>query len=142
VSNPGGANFCSACGTPLPVDDGPSTGALPEVGVDVPGEGEVGQLVVVRGPLAGARYALEREVTSVGRHPDSDVFLDDVTVSRRHAEVHRRDDGQYLLTDVGSLNGTYLNNERVESAALREGAQIQVGKFRLVFVIGQLGGSA
>lgn len=140
--NPAGANFCSACGTALPVDDGPSTGALPELGVDVPGEGEVGQLVVIRGSMAGARYALTKAVTTIGRHPDSDLFLDDVTVSRRHAEVQRRDDGQYLLGDVGSLNGTYLNNERVESAALREGAQIQVGKFRLVFVIGQLGGPA
>lgn len=142
VLNPGGSNFCAACGTALPADEGPSTGALPELGVDVPGEGEVGQLVVVRGATAGARYALDAEVTRIGRHPDSDVFLDDVTVSRRHAEVHRRGDGQYLLSDVGSLNGTYLNNERVDSAVLREGAQLQVGKFRLVFVIGPLGGPA
>lgn len=142
VLNPGGSNFCAACGTALPTDEGPSTGALPELGVDVPGEGEVGQLVVIRGSLAGARYALDKELMQIGRHPDSDVFLDDVTVSRRHAEVQRRPDGQHVLTDVGSLNGTYLNNERVESAALREGAQIQIGKFRLVFVIGQLGGAA
>lgn len=142
VANPPGANFCSACGTPLPADEGPSTGAMQQVGVDVPGDGEVGQLVVIRGSLAGARYALDKELVQIGRHPDSDVFLDDVTVSRRHAEVLRRPDGQYVLTDVGSLNGTYLNNERVETAALREGAQIQIGKFRLVFVIGQLGGAA
>jgi hypothetical protein len=142
VTNLAGANYCSACGAELPADDGPATGALPEIGVDVPGEGEVGQLVVTRGATAGARYALSDGTTTIGRHPDSDVFLDDVTVSRRHAEISRGPEGVYLLKDVGSLNGTYLDGDRVDEVSLREGAQIQVGKFRLVFVIGELGGRA
>ena len=98
-------------------------------------------LVVKRGPNAGSRFLLDRTTTSAGRHPDSDIFLDDVTVSRRHAEV-TLDGRQYVLSDVGSLNGTYVDGERIESEVLREGAQIQVGKFRLVFVIGVLGGPA
>lgn len=142
VVNAPGAKFCSACGTRLPDPDEVATGAYPTVGVDVAGEGEVGQLIVTRGGTAGARFALDAEETTVGRHPDSDIFLDDVTVSRRHAVVRRDGMGQYTLSDVGSLNGTYMDGERIETAALREGAQVQVGKFRLVFVIGTLGGSA
>ncbi len=142
VANAPGANFCAACGAELPVEEEIATGALPQLGVDVPGSGEVGQLVVTRGATAGARYALTDAVTTIGRHPDSGIFLDDVTVSRRHAEVRRGDDGQYRLTDAGSLNGTYLDGDRIEEAVLREGAQVQVGKFRLVFVIGTLGGAA
>ncbi len=142
VVNAVGANFCTACGSALPPDDDGATGTFPVIGVDVPAEGEVGQLVVTRGPMAGARYALEGSLTSIGRHPESEIFLDDVTVSRRHSEIRRGADGQYVLTDVGSLNGTYLDGERVEEAVLREGAQIQVGKYRLVFVIGTLGGAA
>lgn len=141
VVNAAGANYCTACGATLPEDDG-VTGTYPLVGVDVPAEGEVGQLVVTRGPTAGSRYALPGELTAIGRHPESGIFLDDVTVSRRHAEVRRGADGQYVLADVGSLNGTYLDGERIEEAALREGAQVQVGKYRLVFVIGTLGGGA
>lgn len=141
VRNPAGANFCTACGTELPEAD-LATGNYPQIGVDVPSDGEVGQLVVTRGATAGARYALEPGETTIGRHPDSDIFLDDVTVSRRHAAVVTQGSGQYLLEDAGSLNGTYLDGERVEHAPLREGAQIQVGKFRLVFVIGTLGGHA
>jgi hypothetical protein len=141
VLNVAGANFCTACGAELPLEEEVSTGTY-QVGVDVPGSGEVGQLVVTRGSTAGARYALSQPVTSIGRHPESGIFLDDVTVSRRHAEVRRNEDGQYRLSDVGSLNGTYLDGERIEEAALREGAQVQVGKYRLVFVIGTLGGHA
>ena len=141
VANAAGANFCAACGAELPEGE-VSTGNYPKMGVDVPGEGEVGQLVVTRGATAGARYALGPGETTIGRHPDSGIFLDDVTVSRRHARVLAEEGGTYLVEDVGSLNGTYLDGERVERAALREGAQVQVGKFRLVFVIGTLGGSA
>jgi pSer/pThr/pTyr-binding forkhead associated (FHA) protein len=140
--NAAGANFCSACGAELPDDDERTTGSIPQIGVDVAGEGEVGQLVVTRGSTAGAKYALTDAITTIGRHPQSSVFLDDITVSRRHAEVLRSDDGTFVLRDVGSLNGTYLDGERVPEALLREGAQIQVGKFRLVFVIGELGGAA
>jgi pSer/pThr/pTyr-binding forkhead associated (FHA) protein len=95
----------------------------------------MGLLVVRRGPNAGARFLLDHDVTSSGRHPDSDIFLDDVTVSRRHAEFHRGPGG-FTVRDVGSLNGTYVNRERVESATLNNGDEVQIGKFRLVFFAG------
>jgi pSer/pThr/pTyr-binding forkhead associated (FHA) protein len=91
-------------------------------------------LVVRKGPNAGSRFLLDAPVTSAGRHPDSDIFLDDVTVSRRHAEFLREPES-YTVRDVGSLNGTYLNRERVESAALSNGDEVQIGKFRLMFVV-------
>jgi pSer/pThr/pTyr-binding forkhead associated (FHA) protein len=100
---------------------------------------EVPLLVVVRGANVGSRFALTSQLTTIGRHPESDVFLDDVTVSRRHAEVRREADGRLELTDVGSLNGTYVNNERIDQADLAEGDQVQVGKFRLVVVVGGAG---
>lgn len=142
LMNAPGANFCSACGATLPEVTELATGSYPVVGVDVAGDGEVGQLIVTRGGTAGARFALAEAEVTIGRHPDSTIFLDDVTVSRRHARVTRDDQGQYTLHDAGSLNGTYLDGERVEHAPLREGAQVQVGRFRLVFVIGTLGGAA
>lgn len=92
-------------------------------------------LVVRRGPNAGARFLLDHDVTTSGRHPDSDIFLDDVTVSRRHAEFHRGPNG-FTVRDVGSLNGTYVNRERVESATLSNSDEVQIGKFRLVFIAG------
>ncbi len=92
-------------------------------------------LVVRRGPNAGARFLLDHDVTTSGRHPDSDIFLDDVTVSRRHAEFHR-EGGTFTVRDVGSLNGTYVNRERVEAATLANGDEVQIGKFRLVFLAG------
>ena len=90
-------------------------------------------LVVRRGPNVGERYSLDSEVTRAGRHPDSDIFLDDITVSRRHAEIHRLD-GRYTLRDTGSLNGTYLNRERIDDAPLVSGDEVQIGKYRLVFL--------
>jgi len=92
-------------------------------------------LLVRRGPNAGARFLLDHDVTTSGRHPDSDIFLDDVTVSRRHAEFHR-ESGIFTVRDVGSLNGTYVNRERVESATLSSSDEVQIGKFRLVFIAG------
>jgi pSer/pThr/pTyr-binding forkhead associated (FHA) protein len=92
-------------------------------------------LVVRRGPNAGARFLLDHDVTTSGRHPDSDIFLDDVTVSRRHAEFHR-DGATFTVRDVGSLNGTYVNRERVEAATLASGDEVQIGKFRLVLIGG------
>lgn len=92
-------------------------------------------LAVRRGPNAGARFLLDHDITTSGRHPDSDIFLDDVTVSRRHAEFHR-DGGTFTVRDVGSLNGTYVNRERVEAATLTSGDEVQIGKFRLVFIAG------
>ena len=92
-------------------------------------------LVVKRGPNAGSRFLLDQATTSAGRHPDSDIFLDDVTVSRRHAEF-RLDGNDFQVVDVGSLNGTYVNREPVDSATLANGDEVQIGKFRLVFLTG------
>jgi pSer/pThr/pTyr-binding forkhead associated (FHA) protein len=89
-------------------------------------------LVVRRGPNAGARFLLDADVTTVGRHPDADIFLDDVTVSRRHAEFLRRGTS-FEVKDLGSLNGTYFDGSRIDSALLSDGSEVQVGKFRLTF---------
>ncbi|BDD82476.1 glycogen accumulation regulator GarA [Tsukamurella pulmonis] len=91
-------------------------------------------LVVKRGPNAGSRFLLDQETTSAGRHPDSDIFLDDVTVSRRHAEF-RSVEGGFTVVDVGSLNGTYVNREPVDASPLSHGDEVQIGKFRLVFFV-------
>jgi len=90
-------------------------------------------LVVLRGPNEGSRFLLDSDFTSTGRHPDSDIFLDDVTVSRRHAEFYRHGD-RFTVRDVGSLNGTYVNRERIEEAELSGGDEVQIGKFRLLFM--------
>ncbi|HET8599615.1 MAG TPA: FHA domain-containing protein [Segeticoccus sp.] len=89
-------------------------------------------LVVLRGPNTGARFLLDAAEVSSGRHPDSDIFLDDVTVSRRHA-VFRREGEGYAVHDVGSLNGTYVNRERIDDHVLGTGDEVQIGKFRLVY---------
>ncbi|KYH44610.1 FHA domain-containing protein [Branchiibius sp. NY16-3462-2] len=89
-------------------------------------------LIAQRGPNTGARFLLDADEVSVGRHPSSDIFLDDVTVSRRHA-VFRRTDVGFAVQDVGSLNGTYLNGALIDSTVLRTGDEVQIGKFRLVF---------
>lgn len=116
------------------------------IAIDLDGDGErelledlpalapgTGLFIVVRGPLAGARYVLDRHVTSIGRHPDADVLLDDVTVSRHHAEVRRFDD-LMMLVDMGSLNGTYVGSHRVEEHPLTMGDKVQIGRFKLVYV--------
>lgn len=90
-------------------------------------------LVVKRGPNAGARFLLDQETTTAGRHPEADIFLDDVTVSRRHAEF-RTNAGEFEVVDVGSLNGTYVNREPKNTQTLATGDEIQIGKFRLVFI--------
>ncbi|MDK8307389.1 oxoglutarate dehydrogenase inhibitor Odhl [Corynebacterium imitans] len=90
-------------------------------------------LVVKRGPNAGARFLLDQDSTTAGRHPKADIFLDDVTVSRRHAEFRRTEDS-FEVVDVGSLNGTYVNREPRNSQTLSTGDEIQIGKFRLVFI--------
>ncbi|WP_344070191.1 FHA domain-containing protein [Microbacterium sediminicola] len=92
-------------------------------------------LMIVRsGPTAGARYLLDADVTTVGRHPEADIFFDDVTVSRRHAEITRTDK-TFEIVDQRSLNGTYVNGERVDRAVLTNGAEARVGKFRLNFFV-------
>jgi pSer/pThr/pTyr-binding forkhead associated (FHA) protein len=93
-------------------------------------------LVVKRGPNAGSRFLLDQPVTSAGRHPDSDILLDDVTVSRRHAEFRLDKDGSWVVADVGSLNGIYVNRQPVESMVLSNKDEVQIGKFRLVFLTG------
>ncbi|WP_016698097.1 glycogen accumulation regulator GarA [Actinoalloteichus spitiensis] len=121
------------------VEPSDSPAAEPAVsGVDALPTGSA-LLVVKRGPNAGSRFLLDRETTSAGRHPDSDIFLDDVTVSRRHAEFRREGD-EFVVVDVGSLNGTYVNREPVDTAVLANGDEVQIGKFRLVFLTGPIGG--
>jgi FHA domain/zinc-ribbon domain len=96
-------------------------------------------LVVRRGPNSGSRFLLDSEKTTAGRHPQSDIFLDDVTVSRSHVEFHRRPDGSFTVADVGSLNGTYVNRERIDEVPLANGDEVQIGKYRLVFYASQHG---
>ena len=115
------------------MESGASDSSAP--GVDGLPEGSA-LLVVKRGPNAGSRFLLDQPTTTAGRHPDSDIFLDDVTVSRRHAEFRKNDD-QFEVVDVGSLNGTYVNREPKNSSELSNGDEIQIGKFRLVFLKGQ-----
>ncbi|HEX2119648.1 MAG TPA: FHA domain-containing protein, partial [Acidimicrobiales bacterium] len=141
------ARFCSSCGAALDAEPGSGEETtITFAPVDATGEildddlamavGDLAEttamVVVKRGPNAGSKFVLEGDVTRAGRHPDSDIFLDDITVSRRHAEIHRAADG-YLVRDAGSLNGTYLNRERIEEAPLANGDELQIGKFRLVF---------
>jgi pSer/pThr/pTyr-binding forkhead associated (FHA) protein len=144
--NPPGSNFCASCGAPLATlrEDPTTVTFIPEPGEvsddmsvefgDMPPG--VGILVVKRGPNIGSRFALEKDVVLAGRHPDSDIFLDDVTVSRRHAEIARAEGG-YVVRDSGSLNGTYLNRQRVESSPLADGDELQIGTFKLVFLTGR-----
>ncbi|MET7517770.1 FHA domain-containing protein [Streptomyces sp. NPDC005480] len=96
-------------------------------------------LVVRRGPNSGSRFLLDGELTTAGRHPQSDIFLDDVTVSRRHVEFRRGADGAFTVSDVGSLNGTYVNRERIDAVTLSNGDEVQIGKYRLVFYASQRG---
>jgi hypothetical protein len=116
------------------------TGQLPALPADSTAVGDSSRppyppvLVVERGPNAGSRFTFKYPVTSLGRHPGSDIVLDDVTVSRRHAEF-RWENGALTVVDVGSLNGIYVNRQLVESRALLSpGDQLQLGKFRLVFL--------
>ena len=144
--NPEGSNFCSSCGAALAEPGGSETtitfqAADLETDLDeeihiAPEELEGGRgvMIVKRGPNAGSKFFLDSDTTTVGRHPDSDIFLDDITVSRRHAEIRR--DRTFKLLDVGSLNGTYVNRERVEEADLRSGDEVQIGKFKLIFLTG------
>ncbi len=143
-----GAKFCSSCGAAIESDSGEET-TITFAPVDATGEildddlalaleelpDSTAMVVVKRGPNAGSKFVLEHEVTRAGRHPDSDIFLDDITVSRRHAEIIRGTD-RYTVRDAGSLNGTYLNRERIEDAPLSNGDELQIGKFRLVFFAG------
>lgn len=163
--NPDDSRFCARCGAPTsrpggPVDGADATSTLsmsalqgqleadpahddeahdapeaePASGLEALPSGSA-LLVVRRGPNAGSRFLLDQDLTTAGRHPDSEIFLDDVTVSRRHAEFVR-DGAGFVVRDVGSLNGTYVNREPVDVATLAGGDEVQIGKFRLVYLTG------
>jgi len=166
--NPDDARFCSQCGTRLVTADAPpaappqeSAGestatisigmggdkvetsdrqlnAVDAAAVDALPAGHA-LLVVQRGPGSGSRFLLDADVVNAGRHPDSEIFLDDVTVSRRHAEFHRTGDS-FTVSDVGSLNGTYVNRDRIDRVQLKDGDEVQIGKYRLVFFAGHTAG--
>ncbi|WP_334122605.1 FHA domain-containing protein [Glutamicibacter sp.] len=89
-------------------------------------------LIAHSGPNKGARFLLDTDESIAGRHPNADIFLDDVTVSRRHAKFTRKGE-TFLLSDIGSLNGTYINGDRIDEIQLNSGVQVQIGKFRLNF---------
>jgi pSer/pThr/pTyr-binding forkhead associated (FHA) protein len=141
--NPETSNYCAKCGALLVRDAGGSDTTMsytPEEGEDEPGTilEEIkaeGPALVVRsgGGRAGEHFLLDKEQTTVGRSPDCDVFLDDVTVSRRHAVVVRRD-GQFVIEDRGSLNGTFVNRRRIEAGPLEDGDEVQIGKYKLTFL--------
>lgn len=165
--NPESSRFCSNCGAPLkggvPAERASETtstisiSGLEAYDSEVTGQTQLPSLspeaqaavealplgsallVVRRGPNSGSRFLLDGELTTAGRHPQSDIFLDDVTVSRRHVEFRRGPDGSFSVADVGSLNGTYVNRERIESAYLANGDEVQIGKYRLVFYASQRG---
>lgn len=155
-ANPQDARYCANCGAALtrpgePVGESPTTSTatftlgIPEtaeVEEETPAEdvaavegllAGTAMLVVRRGPNRGSRFLLDRDLTTAGRHSDSDIFLDDVTVSRRHAEF-RRQGTKFAVADVGSLNGTYVNRQRIdEQRVLNGGDEVMIGKFRLVY---------
>lgn len=162
--NPDDARFCAQCGTKLVSVEAPAAGAAEPIGestatiqIGTPGGDRVetsdrqlnpvdaaavdalptghALLVVQKGPGAGSRFLLDGDVTHAGRHPDSEIFLDDVTVSRRHAVFHR-DGDSFTVSDVGSLNGTYVNRDRIEKVQLNDSDEVQIGKYRLVFFSG------
>jgi pSer/pThr/pTyr-binding forkhead associated (FHA) protein len=151
--NPDGSNFCSRCGTPLTptsrmerVGGSDTTRTMPAVGEERDAESLSAEeeaavnalphgsalLIVKRGSNAGSRFLLNTDVVTAGRHQDSDIFLDDISVSRRHATFTRTPEGT-VVKDTGSLNGTYVNRELVDECLLRHGDEVQIGKFRLVY---------
>ena len=146
--NPEAANYCSKCGALLvhdPASEGDTTltftpeegdeGDGPPIAEEITAEGPA---LVVRagGGRAGEHFSPAGERTTIGRSPDCDIFLDDVTVSRKHA-VLVRDDVRFTIEDQGSLNGTYVNRSRIDSSPLSDGDELQIGKYRLTFLMGQ-----
>ena len=141
--NPETANYCAKCGTLLRTDEsgGETTMAFvpgegdDEAGSELEDFGVKGPALVVRsgGGRAGETFALDKPQTTIGRSPDCDIFLDDVTVSRRHAVV-TQGDAMFTIEDLGSLNGTFLNRSRIEKGELENGDEVQIGKYRLVFL--------
>ncbi len=145
------ARFCSNCGAPLAdLSAEPEVQATGTLDALVSGTGPLGtittgtigavaagsaMLIVRRGPSEGTSFPLSTDLVTVGRSDESDVVLDDVTVSRRHAEFIRTDQG-WTLRDVGSLNGTYVNRDRIDSVELTGGEEVQIGKYRFAFLVG------
>ena len=136
------ANFCWSCGAPQHEATSPETVAVPVVSAPeamyadtAPGlHGRHGdELVIASGRDAGTRIQLAKEITTVGRHEDSDLLLDDVSVSRHHAIFTRTASGRITLRDLNSLNGTYVNGTRVEETTLHSADEVQIGKYKLVF---------
>jgi hypothetical protein len=137
------AHYCSRCGALLVTEDDPDNPTLTFSGEEEQEEGGVGldelgiegPTLVVRsgGGRSGEQFPLERTQTTIGRTPDCDIFLDDVTVSRRHAIV-AKGDAAFTLEDLGSLNGTFLNRHRIEKSELESGDEVQIGKYRLIFL--------
>jgi hypothetical protein len=141
--NPESANYCAKCGALLVRDSGAETtmAYLPDEGDEDIAEaledlGVKGPALVVRsgGGRTGETFHPEGERTTIGRSPDCEIFLDDVTVSRRHAVLVRRD-AKFFIEDLGSLNGTFLNRRRIESGELADGDELQIGKYRLTFLL-------
>jgi pSer/pThr/pTyr-binding forkhead associated (FHA) protein len=134
-----GGRFCGRCGASLlEADGGEPTEALPAIEATLAEDSNVavdaGTLVIrVGGGRAGEQFAVRSDVTTIGRAPQSDVFLDDITVSRSHARLERTPNGPQL-TDLGSLNGTYVNRERIETVRLSDGDELQIGKYRLTYI--------
>jgi hypothetical protein len=136
------ANFCWSCGAPQHEATSPETVAVPVVSTleamhPNANKGPTGshrdELVIASGPAAGTHVVLEKEITSAGRHENSDLLLDDVSVSRHHAVFTRTASGRITLRDLNSLNGTYVNGARVEETSLHSADEVQIGKFKLVF---------
>jgi hypothetical protein len=140
--NPEAANYCAKCGAMLVREEGGETtqSFSPEESAELLDTlddfGVRGPALVVRsgGGRSGETFTPEGDGTTIGRSPECGVFLDDVTVSRKHAVLQKRDDGRWEIQDQGSLNGTFVNRERVESAPLEDGDEIQIGKYRLTFL--------
>ena len=140
--NPETSNYCSKCGSLIVVDE-PSDPTLTLFLGDIERETAApaapayagGPALVVRsgGGRTGESFTIDRERTSIGRSPDCDIFLDDVTVSRRHAVVIADSRGT-RIDDLGSLNGSYVNRQRIDTAQLADGDEIQIGKYRLIFL--------
>ena len=141
--NPPNSSFCSSCGAVLDMPD-ERTVVIAQVDPlqDLPGSsdnatirlGDIGEhavLVIRSGDLTGCRFTLSKDITQIGRHQESDILLDDITVSRRHAEVVRTSKS-LIIRDLGSLNGTYVNQSRVDEFALQHGDELQIGKYRMV----------
>ncbi len=139
-ANADDARFCSACGARLDAPVGAATELLSPIDPSkAPPSVEQAELMVTAGHRSGTRFELAGDWVTVGRHPESDVFLDDITVSRRHVVLESGPAG-HVLRDVGSLNGTYVNGIRTDGEVkLRNGDELQVGKFKLLYLISSVG---